>query len=281
MQTKVVIGTLSFMLVMIILGLAALLEPASLERITEARAGRQIEAGAVLFTGSCAECHGVDGKAEMCMDASGEQKGCVGLPLNHLALLCGEPSERMAQLGWSGSKSDLIFQTIAAGRPGTLMPTWSEQFGGSMEEYQMEQLTAYVLNWSEDPALCDEDAVIVKADWPESAEELPEGDVASGEELYQSAGCFACHGQIGSPNSAVVGPYQGNIANDAATRIAGTSAEQYIYESILDPNAFIAPDCPNGPCNDPSQMRLDYGDVLDQQDMADLVTFLMTLDGGQ
>ena len=68
MQTKVVIGTLSFMLVMIILGLAALLEPASLERITEARAGRQIEAGAVLFAGSCVECHGVDGKAEMCIE---------------------------------------------------------------------------------------------------------------------------------------------------------------------------------------------------------------------
>ena len=279
MQTKVVIGTLSFMLVMIILGLAALLEPASLERITEARAGRQIEAGAVLFNENCVECHGVDGKAQQCIDYSGEEKGCSGLPLNHYAFLCNDPSERMAQLGWTGSKSDLIFQTISAGRPGTLMPTWSNQFGGPMEEYQLEQVTAYMLNWSEDPALCGDDAEIITVDWPDSVEDLPEGDEASGEELYQASGCFACHGQIDDPNSAAVGPHQANIANDAATRVPGMSAEQYIYESILDPNAFIAPDCPNGPCNDPSQMRLDYAGVLDEKGMADLVEFFMTLDG--
>ncbi len=281
MQTKVVIGTISFMLVMIILGLAALLEPAELERITAARAGRQIESGAVLFKDSCAECHGVEGKAQFCVDFSGQQKGCAGIPLNHLPLLCGEPTERMTQLGWSGSKSDLIFQTISAGRPGTLMPTWSEQFGGPMEQHQIEQLTTYILNWSEDPALCGDQAVVEAVDWPDSVEDLPEGDVANGEDLYQINGCFACHGQIDDPASAVVGPHQGNIANSAATRIPGMSAEQYIYESILDPNAFITPECPNGPCNDPSQMRLDYGGVLDEQDMADLVAFLITLNGGQ
>jgi mono/diheme cytochrome c family protein len=279
MQTKVVIGTISFMLVMIILGLAALLEPAELERITDARAGRQIESGAVLFKENCAECHGVDGKAQLCIDYSGEEKGCAGLPLNHLPFLCGEPSERMTQLGWSGSKNDLIFQTISAGRPGTLMPTWSEQFGGPMEAHQIEQLTAYILNWSEDPALCGDEAVVEVVEWPESVEDLPEGDVGSGEELYQINGCFACHGQVDNPDSAVVGPHQGNIANDAATRIPGMSAAQYIYESILDPNAFIALECPNGPCNDPSQMRLDYAGVLDEQAMADLVAFFMTLTG--
>ena len=57
------------------------------------------------------------------------------------------------------------------------------------------------------------------------------------------------------------------------------SAEQYIYESILDPNAFIAPDCPTGPCVDPSLMRLDYGGVFDEQDMADMVAYMMTLTG--
>jgi hypothetical protein len=81
------------------------------------------------------------------------------------------------------------------------------------------------------------------------------------------------------PASALVGPYLGNIANDAATRVSGVSAEQYIYESILDPNKFITEDCPNGPCNEPSQMRLDYGGVLSEQDMADLVTYYMTLTG--
>lgn len=277
MQTKVVIGTISFMLVMIILGLAALLEPAALEETTAAREGRQIEAGAVLFEQSCVECHGIEGKSITCIDFTGEEKACAGLPLNHAPLLCGEPSERMTQLGWTGSKSDLIFQTISAGRPGTLMPTWSDQFGGPMEQYQIDQLTAYILNWSEDTALCGDESVVVAVDWPESAEELPEGDAARGEELYQTNGCFACHGQMGDPDSATVGPYQGNIANDAATRVDGMSAEQYIYESILDPNAHIAPECPNGPCSDPSQMRLDYPSVFDEQGMADIIAFFMTL----
>ena len=68
---------------------------------------------------------------------------------------------------------------------------------------------------------------------------------------------------------ALVGPPLGNIANVAAERVPGQSAEQYIYESILHPNNMIAPDCPNGPCSDPSQMRLDYGSVLTEQQMAD------------
>jgi mono/diheme cytochrome c family protein len=279
MQTKVVIGTISFMLVMIILGLAALLEPAQLERITEARMGRQIESGAVLFKENCAECHGIDGKAQLCIDYSGDEKGCSGLPLNHATFICGEPSQRMAQLDWQSSKQDLIFQTISAGRPGTLMPTWSDQFGGPMEQYQIDQLAAYILNWGEDPALCGDGATTVTVEWPEAVEDLPDGDVDGGIAVYQSAGCFACHGQMDDPASALVGPHLGNIANDAETRVSGVSAEQYIYESILDPNKFITEDCPNGPCNEPSQMRLDYGGVLSEQDMADLVTYYMTLTG--
>lgn len=279
MQTKVVIGTISFMLVMIILGLAALLEPAELERVTIAREGRQIESGAVLFNANCVECHGKEGKAIECVDFAGEEKACVGLPLNHVPLLCGDPSQRMGQLGWKGSKEDLIFQTISAGRPGTLMPTWSDQFGGPMEEYQIDQLTSYILNWSEDPALCGDGAAVVTVDWPESVEDLPEGSVEGGMAVYQSAQCFACHGTMGDADTALVGPYLGNIGNDAATREAGKSGEQYIYESILDPNKFMAPECPNGPCSEPSQMRQDYPTVLSEQDMADIIAYYMTLTG--
>ena len=157
MQTKVIIGTICFMLTMIILGFATLLEPARLEETTLAFEGRQVEKGAVLFQNNCSNCHGVEGKAVECFDpATGEPTGCVGRPLNHAPLLCGDPSERMVQLTWNGSKANLVRQTIAAGRPGTLMPTWSQEFGGAMEDYQIEQVTNFVLNWGEDPALCEE-----------------------------------------------------------------------------------------------------------------------------
>lgn len=277
MQVKVVIGTIAFMLVMIILGVAALFEPARLQATTDAFAGRQVEKGAQLFRENCVECHGLEGKAQDCVDFTGEAKGCVGLPLNHAPLLCGEPSTRLQQINWQSSKSNYIAQTIAAGRPGTVMPTWSQNFGGPLGDHQVEQLTAYVLNWANDPELCGDVTVVEQVEWPESWEELPQGDAAAGPGLYQINGCLGCHGDPANPDSATVGPHLGNIANVAAVREPGVSAEQYIYESILYPNMYIAPDCPNGPCLEPSVMRADYGTVLSLEEMADLITYYMTL----
>lgn len=282
MQVKVIIGTIAFMLAMVILGLATLLEPSRLEETTDAYLGRQIENGAQLFRNSCVECHGVEGKAEQCVDFAGEAKGCVGRPINHVPLLCGDPSERMVQLSWSSSKDALIRQTIAAGRPGTLMPTWSNEYGGPMEPHEIDELTAYIMNWAADPALCGEGAVVEQVEWPDSWTDLPEGDAEAGAQAYGSQGCVGCHGDPAAPaeDHTGVGPYLGNIANDAATRIDGMEAQQYIYESILDPNSFIAPECPSGPCNEPSVMLATFGTSLDQQQMADLIAYYMTLEGG-
>lgn len=279
MQVKVVIGTIAFMLVMIILGVIALFEPARLESKTEAYVGRTIEKGAILFQNNCATCHGPDGTAQDCVDAAGEAIACVGLPLNHVPLLCGDPSERLTQMGWKGTKDAFIRQTIAAGRPPTLMPTWSEEFGGPMEDYQIDQLTAFILNWAEDPALCGEGGVVVEAvEWPASWEDLPEGNVDNGPNLYTTYACGACHGQVDQPGSNLVGPYLGNIGNVAATRVDGLSAEQYLYDSIRDPNAFIVDECPTGPCLDPSQMASsNFQDRMSLQDMADLIAYYLTL----
>ena len=147
MQVKVVIGTIAFMLTMIIFGFAALLEPARMERTTLAFAGRNVESGADIFQSACATCHGVNGDAQSCVDGAGETIACVGRPLNHPDLLCGDPSKRMTDLNWQNTKRNLIFTTIAAGRPGTLMPTWSETFGGPLYEAQVHQVTDFVLNW--------------------------------------------------------------------------------------------------------------------------------------
>ena len=279
MQAKVIIGTIAFMLAMIILGLAVLLEPDRLKDWTAAYQGRQIENGAQLFKDSCAECHGVEGIAQNCADYSGEGKACVGLPLNHAPLLCGEPSQRMEQLAWSGSKEDFIRQTIAAGRPGTVMPTWSTEFGGSMEPHQIDQITQFVLNWG--PDLCEEDVIVEDVEWPDSWEDLPAGNAQAGVDGYLAQGCSGCHGVPESPaaNHLGTGPHLGDIATVAADRVPGVSAEQYIYESILDPNQFIVEECPLGPCIEPSQMRLDYPSVLSEQAMADLIAYYMTLTG--
>ncbi|MFN2189626.1 MAG: c-type cytochrome [Candidatus Promineifilaceae bacterium] len=276
---KVIIGTIAFMLVMVILGLATLLEPDRLKEAEAAFLGRQIENGAQLFRQTCTECHGVEGKALECFDTAGEAKGCVGLPLNHIPLLCGDPSPRMAARAWNGSKIDFIRHTIAAGRPGTLMPTWSAEFGGSLEEHEIDQLTEYILNWGKE--LCTEETVFVEVEWPDSWEDLPEGDATTGLENYVSQGCIGCHGDpsIDPADHQGVGPHLGNIANVAAERIPDMAPQQYIYESILNPDKFIVDECPTGPCAQPSQMRKDYPTVLTEQSMADLIAYYMTLTG--
>lgn len=102
------------------------------------------------------------------------------------------------------------------------------------------------------------------------------GRPARGAELYRGVyGCIACHGDVATPNSNNIGPHLGRIAVEASQRIAGMSAAQYVYESILEPAAFIAPECRDGaPCAEPTAMP-EYASLLDLQDLADLLAFLL------
>lgn len=283
MQVKIVIGTISFMLTMIILGFAALREPARLEAFAAAEHGRSIENGAHLFKNNCATCHGADGTAQSCVDAAGESIACQGLPLNNYFLICGDKPKRLETLRWENTKQTFIETTIAAGRPGTVMPTWSEEFGGPMRDDQVQDVAAFVLNW-ESPELCDTPPITYK--WGETVEEElakhEPGDATRGAELYASYGCVACHGALDGSTPAAVGPSLVNIAEDGATRIDGVSAAQYVYDSILYPNDFIAPECPTGPCaGPPSTMRQDFATAFvaqgeeNAQGMADILAYLL------
>jgi hypothetical protein len=210
----------------------------------------------------------------------------VGLPLNNYYLLCGDPPKRAIDLGWQGTTENLILKTVAAGR-GAIMPTWSNEFGGPMRPDQVQNVTNYVLNW-ESEELCEEEPVSFP--WPETGPgaeaayqtmtdpvEIVAGDPEVGAQAYVEYGCNTCHGLPETPDSATVGPWLGDIAANAATRIEGYSAQDYIYESILDPNAFIAPDCPSGPCVSPSLMPTSFPLLIGRnpQNMANLLAYLM------
>jgi mono/diheme cytochrome c family protein len=303
MQVKIVIGTVSFLLTMVVLGIAALREPARLAAYAAAAHGRSIESGAHIFQQNCATCHGVEGKAEQCFDPkNGESIDCVGLPLNNPLLICGANPAKLTTIEYAGTKQAYIEGTIAAGRPGTKMPTWSERFGGPLRDDQIEAVTAFILNWEGDWAdgagTCFD--LPPHGSWPESVEEYlnmritdpfeyatQPGDAIKGEELYTFHTCHICHGSLDGATPPTLGPSLTNIAEVGATRVVGDSAAQYVYESILNPNAFIAPDCPTGPCAGPvSSMRqtftFDMGS--NPQDMADLLAYLLgdsLMDGGE
>ena len=282
MQIRVVIGTIAFMLTMMIMGFAALREPTRLEEYSHAFEGRSIESGARIYEGNCASCHGVFGKGEICYDTGGNQVGCQGLPLNYAPLLCGDSSDRtprMNAMNWPGTKEAYVENIVAAGRPGSAMPTWSAQFGGPMREDEIQNVVAFIMNW-EDDALCE--AEVVTFDWPATVEgfldDFPDGDAANGEALFTSYGCSGCHGALDGSIPAAVGPDLSNIAVDGAAQVDGYSAVMYVYESILEPNAVIAEQCPTGPCvGPPSAMPANFAERLAEnpQDMADILTYLL------
>jgi mono/diheme cytochrome c family protein len=144
MQAKVVVGTLAFMVTMVILGYAALREPARLEAFAQAEEARSIENGARIYF---ANCHGIEGKAQECfVAASGEPQTFVGLPLNNPILICDDKPAKLDAVNWEGTKRAYIEMTVSAGRPGTQMPTWSEKFGGPLRDDQIHDVASFVLN---------------------------------------------------------------------------------------------------------------------------------------
>ncbi len=66
------------------------------------------------------------------------------------------------------------------------------------------------------------------------------GEVDLGMEVFAgSGGCGACH-TVEGVSAGVVGPDLTYIGSEAADRIPGMSAEDYLTESITNPEAFIA-----------------------------------------
>ena len=111
-----------------------------------------------------------------------------------------------------------------------------------------------------------------------SSSSAPASAAKTAPEILKAMACFACH-TIASVDFMVgkVGPELSHIGTNAATRKPGMSAKDYIRESILDPNAFIAPDCPDGPCKSPSLMPPNFGDQLTARQLDTLVEFLAGL----
>lgn len=112
--------------------------------------------------------------------------------------------------------------------------------------------------------------------WPRRVEELPPGNPTQGAELFHGRfACVACHGDPTRTGSPRLGPSLHAFARVGATRVAGRSAAQYAYESLLDPSAVIAPGCAGQDvCAQPSTMPM-YGDSLSPQQMADLLSYLL------
>jgi cytochrome c2 len=92
----------------------------------------------------------------------------------------------------------------------------------------------------------------------------------TGEEIIAALGCTACH------TIEAVGA-NGSVGPDLST-IGSRLTEDEIRQSILDPDAVIATECPTGPCP-AGVMPKEFGQRLTAAQLETLVTFLSELDG--
>jgi nitric oxide reductase subunit C len=252
MTWRVIVGTLALIVTMIVLGYVAVTEQDRMAQFTTAYAGRQVEAGASLFENNCMQCHGLDGKGTGRAPA-----------LNTPDLLTN--GTRLKEIKWSGTVRDYIHSTIASGRPRPSvqfqqypdrMPTWGQEFGGPLRDDQIQSITDFILNWG--PAYANataEPTVAITPVGTDITQQLPTGDAAQGEALVTTLGCPACH-ILAAGATTTVGPNwkpaaennNEGVATRAEKRFTAAdyngqakNAAQYLFESIVSPDAYIVP----------------------------------------
>ena len=91
---------------------------------------------------------------------------------------------------------------------------------------------------------------------------LDGADFDQGRQIYL-AECASCHGAQDG-----VGPPLGGMAERAATRVEGQSAADYLYQSIVEPAAYVVEGYQN-------IMPATYADELSEQEINSLVKFML------
>jgi mono/diheme cytochrome c family protein len=275
MTSRVIAGTFFIVATAILLAYVAVNEPARMASFSTAYDSRSIENGAALYENLCLTCHGDRGQG-----ISG-----VAPALNHKGLFDGT---RLAEFGYSGTVRDFVRGTISSGRPipseGTnypqRMPTWSQRFGGPLRDDQVDALVNYIMNWESTAPVVTEATPTGPGVGADITVELPAGDPARGEQLTVSLGCIACHvtATVGPPWMAGSHPEGTGVGTRAGQHVtaadytgAAANAAQYLFESIVQPNAFLVQGYAGG------LMPATYGDTLTAQDVADIVAYLQTL----
>ena len=108
------------------------------------------------------------------------------------------------------------------------------------------------------------------------AKAIPDDETVA---AFAQGGCAGCHTIPGIPNAVgQVGPDLTSIGLQAGDRQPDLDAEGYILLSILDPSAFIAPECPAGECPE-NVMLPNLSEKLEEEEIGLIVDYLLTLTG--
>jgi mono/diheme cytochrome c family protein len=113
---------------------------------------------------------------------------------------------------------------------------------------------------------------------PVQSTDAVSGSAAAGEALFKSAtiagvpGCATCHSL--QPGVRLVGPSLADAATVAASAVDGMSAEAFLRQSIIEPDAHVTEGFM------PGLMLQTYGEILSEEQINSLVAFLLTQTAG-
>lgn len=104
------------------------------------------------------------------------------------------------------------------------------------------------------------------------------GDAANGETLFNQVsigsanapGCITCHSV--EAGVVLVGPSLAGVAVRAETAVSGMTAEEFLRQSIVEPNAHVTEGFTEG------IMYQNFGTDLPAKSIDDLTAYLMTLE---
>ncbi|MCY4248531.1 MAG: cytochrome c, partial [Chloroflexi bacterium] len=223
---------------------------------------------------------------------------------NEVEVFFNSNGTRLAQVGWAGDLQGYVVTTLIHGRPGsarvypnsTGMAAWSQTAGGPLRQDQIEDLTAYILNWDKGANWTTEDFLAVAqygkpladGSLPSEPPPPPAGDnvagilarwtemdivgsPATGELLYDAEfGCTDCHRDGASAPDTVGTVTRVRTERLVLPQFADYTVEQYLVESITRPGDYIVDGYSSG------LMPANFGARMTDQQLADIVAYLLT-----
>jgi len=139
LERYLIVGAVTTMAMAVWLPAYWLREPTRLDNKRAAFIERERAEGEALYTSLCSSCHGanLEGSPRE-VTLSGEQVRVDEPPLRYIY-------SRYEAAGRSEEEiNQLMLDAISKGRPGTVMPTWSLAYGGSLNSAQIENIIVFI-----------------------------------------------------------------------------------------------------------------------------------------
>src|SRR3989337_651091 len=139
MNTRKQVNVMLGLLMLFVLGtlLYFLWDTVRAEDAEERQLQANAERGGKLYSINCRACHGLTGKGAL------ENASLPGIPLN-------VDTNRPDDVGKLTALQQRFRDTIKCGRIGTLMPPWSQEQGGALNDFQIEQLVLLITSAASD-----------------------------------------------------------------------------------------------------------------------------------